>query len=105
MAIMEEIPGDSKASALGHDNRNGDVYTAPQGDLEEALARIWCQVFRVERIGRDDNFFELGGDSVLGMSLTELLAASLSVQLPVVDLFQNPTIRELALLITPNGHS
>jgi acyl carrier protein len=58
-------------------------------------------VFHLEKVGRDDNFFELGGDSLVGMRLTEAFANSLSIQLPVVAIFQNPTVRELALLIAP----
>lgn len=71
-----------------------------EGDLEQALAQVWMRVFSLERIGREDNFFELGGDSVLGMSLTEAIAQDLQIQLPLVALFQNPTIRELAELVT-----
>ncbi|WP_284403120.1 amino acid adenylation domain-containing protein, partial [Acidovorax sp. SUPP2825] len=36
-------------------------YEAPQGELEEMLARIWAEVLGVERVGRRDGFFELGG--------------------------------------------
>ncbi|HEX8404509.1 MAG TPA: amino acid adenylation domain-containing protein, partial [Duganella sp.] len=42
---------------------------APQGDIEQALAEIWSQVLRVEKIGRLDNFFELGGDSILTLQI------------------------------------
>jgi acyl carrier protein len=80
--------------------RVGDVYEEPQGDMELAIAQIWKDAFRVERIGRNDNFFELGGNSLLGMELTEMLANRLAVQIPVVVLFQYPTVRELAEIIS-----
>src|SRR5262249_30988644 len=50
------------------------AYEAPQGKIEEVLARIWQTMLRVERVGRGDNFFELGGHSLLGMKLIAQMA-------------------------------
>ena len=44
-------------------------YVAPQGQVEETLARIWSEVLRVPRVGARDNFFELGGDSIIGIQV------------------------------------
>lgn len=46
-------------------------YEAPQGEVEEALARIWMEVLGVERVGRHDNFFELGGHSLLALKVIQ----------------------------------
>lgn len=78
-------------------------YAEARGEIEKVIAQLWREVFHLERVGRDDNFFELGGDSSKGMQLMELFATRLSVQLPVVALFLNPTIGELAQLITANA--
>ncbi|WP_245222898.1 AMP-binding enzyme, partial [Pseudomonas gingeri] len=45
------------------------AFVAPQGEVELALARIWAEVLKVERVGRHDNFFELGGHSLLAVKL------------------------------------
>ncbi|WP_043820005.1 phosphopantetheine-binding protein, partial [Delftia sp. RIT313] len=50
-------------------------YEAPQGELEEALARIWAEVLGVQRVGRHDSFFELGGHSLLALKLLERMRA------------------------------
>jgi acyl carrier protein len=74
-------------------------YEAPQGDLECAIARLWMEAFNIDRICRHDNFFELGGNSLLAMNLTEAFETSLELSIPVVAVFQNPTIADLASYI------
>ena len=46
-------------------------YEAPQGEIETALAAIWGDVLKLDRVGRHDNFFELGGHSLLAVTLIE----------------------------------
>jgi amino acid adenylation domain-containing protein/FkbH-like protein/thioester reductase-like protein len=67
-----------------------------QGAVEEQLAAIWQQVLAVERVGRHDNFFELGGHSLLALKALLRINQSLNMTLRVVDIYQNPTIQELA---------
>ena len=74
-------------------------------DLEVAICQIWQEVFQQEEIGRDDNFFELGGNSLLGMDLTELLASRLDVHVPVLMIFQHPTISEMGEIICAGRES
>ncbi|MBB1650688.1 non-ribosomal peptide synthetase [Delftia sp. UME58] len=70
-------------------------YEAPQGELEETLAKIWAEVLGVERVGRQDGFFELGGHSLLALGLLERVRAQgLCVQ--VRTLFQHPRLAEFA---------
>lgn len=70
-------------------------YEAPQGDLEEIVARIWRRLLRVERVGRHDNFFELGGHSLLIVQMMEQLRrVGLSTELR--SIFEKPKLAELA---------
>src|SRR5204862_3074205 len=39
-------------------------FVAPEGDTACALAAIWAEVLRVDRVGMHDDFIDLGGDSV-----------------------------------------
>ena len=74
-------------------------HEEPQGDLEQAIAQLWKEVFRIDRAGRNDNFFELGGNSLLGMDLSEMFATRLALEIPVLEIFQHPTIAEIAQVI------
>jgi acyl carrier protein len=74
-------------------------YEAPQGAIEQALAAIWQELLKVQRVGRDDDVFELGGHSLLAMQIVGRIRASLAVDLPVRFLFQFPTVRQLALQV------
>ena len=42
-------------------------YAAPRTECESALAAVWCEVLKVERVGVHDNFFDIGGHSLLAI--------------------------------------
>ncbi|NLS92893.1 MAG: amino acid adenylation domain-containing protein [Planctomycetaceae bacterium] len=72
-----------------------DGYVAPRTEVERRLAKLWCDVLGVERIGIDDNFFELGGHSLLAVRLASRIRSDLDFNIPVAKLFTAPTIRDL----------
>jgi amino acid adenylation domain-containing protein len=74
-------------------------YEAPRGELEEAVARIWQELLRIDRIGRDDNFFELGGYSMLALDLRNRIGSELGAAIALSALIEAPTIALLAQLI------
>jgi len=73
-------------------------YEAPQGQVEQALAQLWQELLRVERVGRQDNFFELGGHSLLAVSLIERMRGQ-GMHTEVRTLFTAPTLAELAVQV------
>ncbi|WP_147355971.1 non-ribosomal peptide synthetase [Cohnella faecalis] len=77
----------------------GTVYEAPRNALEETLANIWQGVLGVSAIGITDNFFELGGHSLKATTLVSRIHKELNVQVPLREVFQSPTIKELAQAI------
>ncbi len=78
-------------------------YVAPRYKLEEQLADIWKELFRLEQVGVYDNFFELGGHSLLAMRLVSAVRRQLGTEMAIKDLFVNPTISNLALHLQGNG--
>jgi amino acid adenylation domain-containing protein len=82
-------------ATLRHSN-----YVAPRTQLEEALAQLWQQSLKVERVGISDSFFELGGHSILAIELIARLKANLNITVRLQELLANPSIAELALFIS-----
>ncbi|MER7701337.1 amino acid adenylation domain-containing protein [Kitasatospora sp. NPDC097605] len=64
-------------------------------DTEHAVADVYRQVLEAAEIGAADDFFALGGDSFSAVRAVRLIGNGLSV----IDLFQHPTVHELAALI------
>ena len=73
-------------------------YEPPQGEIETALADIWADVLKLDRVGRHDNFFELGGHSLLAVTLVERMRRQ-GLRVDVWALFAMPTLAELAAAI------
>ena len=67
----------------------------PAGPTEQLLCDIFAAVLRTHATARD-NFFDLGGHSLLATRLTNRIRAVLDRDLPVRDIFEAPTPRELA---------
>jgi acyl-coenzyme A synthetase/AMP-(fatty) acid ligase len=63
-------------------------YQAPQGAVEETLARLWSDLLKVDRVGRHDDFFELGGHSLLAVNLVAEVRRAFDVALELVVVFE-----------------
>ena len=74
-------------------------FESPRSPLEESVARVWCDLLKLERVGIHDNFFELGGHSLMGARLISNLRRRLDINLNLIDVFQSPTVARLAELI------
>ncbi|HFQ93913.1 MAG TPA: non-ribosomal peptide synthetase, partial [Anaerolineae bacterium] len=70
-------------------------FVAPRTPQEAALADVWAQLLGLEQVGVYDNFFELGGDSILSIQVIAR-AKQAGIHLTPKQLFQHPTIAELA---------
>jgi amino acid adenylation domain-containing protein len=71
-------------------------YVPPRDETEAALAAIWADVLKVERVGVHDSFFDLGGHSLLLVQVHSRIKERLERDLPMVSLFRYPTVRALA---------
>jgi acyl carrier protein len=76
-----------------------DIYKAPKTEVEIELCRLWRSILQQERISINSNFFELGGHSILAMQLIASINTAFSIELQVVSLFENNTVKRLAELV------
>lgn len=67
-----------------------------RGELAAAIAGIWQEVLGLERVGHDETFFELGGHSLLIVQVQVRLQELMGRAVPVVELFNCPTVRTMA---------
>ncbi|AWV08513.1 non-ribosomal peptide synthetase [Marilutibacter maris] len=72
-------------------------FVAPRDPVEQALAGIWAQVLRVERVGVHDDFFELGGDSILAIQAVAR-ANQAGIAISTAQLFEARTVAALAAM-------
>ncbi|AYF77121.1 thioester reductase [Nocardia yunnanensis] len=75
---------------------------APQTPAEQVVAEVLREILELDaddEIGREDNFFALGGDSVAALRFVTLLAER-GHHLDVQQIFESPTVREMAATLT-----
>ncbi|OBF01958.1 non-ribosomal peptide synthetase, partial [Mycobacterium sp. ACS4054] len=78
------------------DYTSADDYRSPTTAVEDLLATVYAQTLGLDRVGIDDSFFDLGGDSLSAMRLIPAINAALGTDLVVHQLFDAPTIAQLA---------
>jgi len=88
------LPEPSDANALASAG-----FAAPETPAEAKLAEILEGVLGRGNVGVDDNFFLLGGHSLLGTQVVLRAGEAFGIDLTLRDLFQAPTIRQLAARI------
>ncbi|MGH6649419.1 amino acid adenylation domain-containing protein, partial [Aquabacterium sp.] len=119
--LLEKLPLnangklDRKALPAPDAAQSRGTYEAPRGEVEEAIAGIWSDILRIDRVGRLDNFFELGGHSLMAIQLMERVRHH-GWSMDVRTLFQHPSLgdfaqalaqglgrRRLEVIVPPNG--
>jgi acyl carrier protein len=71
-------------------------YVAPRTEMEQALTNIFAEVLGIEKVGLHDNFFDLGGHSLLATQVASRIREKLKVDTSLEQLFDRPTVAELA---------
>jgi hypothetical protein len=77
-------------------SEGGTVAITP---TEVSLAEILAELLEIDGFGRDDNFFELGGHSLMGAQLVARVRERFGVDLALLDIFDNPTLAEMAEVV------
>ncbi len=70
-------------------------YKPPQNAVEKILVQVWEKVLGRKEIGIDQDFFAIGGDSIKTIQIIARMSSA-GYKLEMKDLFQYPTISDLA---------
>lgn len=86
--------GEPQRTAEAFTERRSNL-TVPADQWEALVSAVWCDVLRLETVGRDESFAELGGDS---LAVEEMLAAlgDDGIDLRGSDLAAAPTLAAFA---------
>lgn len=79
-------------------------HVPPVTELERVLVSIWQRILGRSAIGIHDNFFDLGGTSLLLTTLLQQLNDALGRRLPLVTLYEFPTVAALAGHLSAGEH-
>ncbi|HXM54815.1 MAG TPA: thioester reductase domain-containing protein [Candidatus Dormibacteraeota bacterium] len=90
----------SLAGAGERDEPDQRGYVAPRTPVEGTIAGLWQDVLGVGRVGVETSFFELGGDSLSAVQMMSRVRAQFDVPIALRQLFERPTVAELARLIS-----
>jgi amino acid adenylation domain-containing protein len=99
--VISQVVGGNTNTATSYAPTSASAPVAtgsqPQAAIEKTLMVIWSEVLGQSQVGIDDNFFELGGHSISILQVAAAVEQQLGgLIIPVVKLFQYPTIAKLA---------
>lgn len=89
---------DRKALPRPESAGNGSVGVPvmPRNKLEQAIAEVWKEVLKTDRIGINDNFFDIGGHSLLMAQAHSRLQEVFCKKLPLIKMLEHSTVSSLA---------
>lgn len=95
IGLLENKISSNLFSSFTNQDSYDTISLKPKNDIEMQISNVFKQLLPVSDISPDDNFFDLGGDSLAAINLQiELL--KMNYKLTYSDIFECPTIRELA---------
>lgn len=71
----------------------------PGSKLERELLALWRSILEVPELDVEQDFFAAGGHSLLAVRAADEIERALGCRCSVIDLVDNPVVRELALVL------
>ncbi len=76
-----------------------ETFLSPRPLTEQRVAAIVASLLGLPQVGLNDNFFYLGGNSLFGTQVIARLRDAFQVELPLLTLFDHPTVVDLAAAV------
>ncbi|MGZ5053853.1 MAG: AMP-binding protein [Methylobacter sp.] len=97
---------DRKALPASEQSRHKSAaaaFSAPSNDIEHKLVDIWQELLNLKNIGIQVNFFDMGGHSLLAVKMLVEINKLFNIDLPLGAVYQYPTVKQLAAIISSNS--
>ncbi|MFH5211842.1 amino acid adenylation domain-containing protein [Antrihabitans sp. NCIMB 15449] len=110
IVVLESIPLtpvgklDTKALPAPDFSNRARIIRAPRTPLEESVAAAFADVLGLDEVGIDESFFDLGGTSLIATRVVDVLGSALGLAVPVMWIFNDPTVEALARRIGRHEH-
>ncbi len=92
-----DTPGrDTSSKTLNKRPQLSTKYITPRNEMERKIEEVWQYFLGIDKIGINDNFFDLGATSLTMIQVNARLNNKLGKEIPLVTLFNYPTINTLA---------
>ncbi|MCW5671590.1 MAG: SDR family NAD(P)-dependent oxidoreductase [Hydrogenophaga sp.] len=82
-----------------------DLQAMAPSEIEGRIGAIWSELLGVDDIGLDDDFFALGGHSLMATRIIARIEEQFGARLSLRDLFEGPSIRQLAAKVAAQAAS
>jgi acyl-coenzyme A synthetase/AMP-(fatty) acid ligase/acyl carrier protein len=82
--------------------RRRPSHPSPAVDLtptEAQIGKMWCELLGIAEVQPEDSFFALGAHSLMATELAEIIEESFAVEVPLREVFDCDSLRELALAV------
>ena len=97
----------SKRAGPALKERTALTERATASERRNALRELWAEALEVDSDSLEDdwNFFDLGGHSLTGLALTLGMEQTFGIELSGTEVYEYPTIRELAQFLEHRGQN
>ncbi|HEY9313894.1 MAG TPA: non-ribosomal peptide synthase/polyketide synthase [Williamsia sp.] len=109
--LLDELPltvnGKLDRAALPRpESSGGDTrHIEPRTESERAVAAVFADIAKAGNVGATDSFFDIGGTSLGATRVAARVATALGTEISVRDIFDHPTVAELAELAASRSGS
>ena len=74
-------------------------FVAPATPAEETVARIWCEILKVDKVSTDRGFFDVGGHSLLSIEAIRAMEEAFGMRVGPRDMMLS-TLQQIAATLT-----
>jgi amino acid adenylation domain-containing protein len=94
---------DRKALPQPEESTNQESFRPPVGTVESVICKVFGEMTRVARVGRDDDFFQIGGNSLAAVLCVHRLRREFNQEVTLRQLLGAPTPLALAKSLSGGG--